>query len=552
MEKKVIDLEVTSNIGDSISDLKALKRQLKDTAAGSEEFKKIFNQIDDLEDKIKSAKSSSSDWIDSLEQAGGPLGAVGAGLNKAKVATQSFGGALKATGIGLFVSLIGGLVAAFRDNEEATKKLQPLLDGLGKIFQGVFRAVEPLFNTLVDLAISALPMVGEAFGAVYGSVTAVFQSLGALGSAIKKLVSGDFSGAWKDAKSSVTDFSKNYDESIKRFNDGTKELSKTEKEEAEKREEARKKALEKKQAAEEKSKQAAIKKAEEEAAALKAIADKKLADDMKSAQDALNIVNELNRSYETPAQKETREYEEKKAILEANNLSTQLLTQKHNENLALIKKTEEEKKAAEEAKIAADKKKIADDTAKEELDREKAIAEGKKAIQDAYLNVASNGISLLKTVFEKNKAIQKGLIVAESAVGVARIITNTTAADAADNLVAATMGPAGAAYKATKFTLNRISAGIGIAANIAATAKALSALGGGGGGGAPSGGGSATGGSAGGSPTFNVVGNSGVNQLAGVMNTKEQQAPIKTYVVSSDVTSSQSLDRNIIQSATLG
>ena len=552
MEKKVIDLEVTSNIGDSISDLKALKRQLKDTAAGSEEFKKIYNQIDDLEDKIKSSKNASSDWIDSLEQAGGPLGAVGAGLNKAKVATQSFGGALKATGIGLFVSLIGGLVAAFRDNEEATKKLQPLLDGLGKIFQGVFRAVEPLFNTLVDLAISALPMVGEAFGVVYGSVTAVFQSLGALGSAIKKLVSGDFSGAWKDAKSSVTDFSKNYDESIKRFNDGTKELSKTEKEEAEKREEARKKALEKKQAAEEKSKQAAIKKAEEEAAALKAIADKKLADDMKSAQDALNIVNELNKSYETPAQKETREYEEKKAILEANNLSTQLLTQKHNENLALIKKTEEEKKAAEEAKIAADKKKIADDTAKEELDREKAIAEGKKAIQDAYLNVASNGISLLKTVFEKNKAIQKGLIVAESAVGVARIITNTTAADAADNLVAATMGPAGAAYKATKFTLNRISAGIGIAANIAATAKALSALGGGGGGGAPSGGGSATGGSAGGSPTFNVVGNSGVNQLAGVMNTKEQQAPIKTYVVSSDVTSSQSLDRNIIQSATLG
>ena len=74
--------------------------------------------------------------------------------------------------------------------------------------------------------------------------------------------------------------------------------------------------------------------------------------------------------------------------------------------------------------------------------------------------------------------------------------------------------------------------------------------GGGGGGSAPSMGGTAGGGST--APQFNVVGNSGVNQLAGVMNTKEQQAPIKTYVVSSDVTSSQSLDRNIIQSATLG
>ena len=550
MEKKVIELEVNSNLGESISDLKALKRQLKDTAAGSEEFKKIFNQIDDLEDKIKSAKSSSSDWIDSLENAGGPLGAVGAGLNKAKVATQSFGGALKATGIGLFVSLIGGLVAAFRDNEEATKKLQPLLDGIGKIFQGVFRAVEPLFNTLVDLATSALPMVGEAFGAVYGSVTAVFQSLGALGSAIKKLVSGDFSGAWKDAKSSVTDFSKNYDESIKRFNEGTKELTKTEKEEAEKREEARKKALEKKQAAEEKAKQAAIKKAEEEAAKLKAIADKKLADEMKSAQDALNIVNALNQSYETPAEKETREYNEKKAILEANNLSTELLTKKHLENLAGIVKTDQEKKAAEEAKIAADKKKIADDTAKEELDREKAVADGKKAIQDSYLNVASSGISLLKSVFEKNKAIQKGLILAESAVGLARIVTSTQAANAADAFNAAQMGPvAGPIYLGTKIPLNYVSAGIGAAANIAATAKALSALGGGGGAGSAPTGGSTGGGAA--APQFNVVGNSGVNQLANVLNTQEQ-TPVKAYVVPSDVTTGQSLDRNIIRNASLG
>ena len=35
-EKKTIELEVKSNVGESIADLKALKRQLKDTAAGSE------------------------------------------------------------------------------------------------------------------------------------------------------------------------------------------------------------------------------------------------------------------------------------------------------------------------------------------------------------------------------------------------------------------------------------------------------------------------------------------------------------------------------------
>ena len=107
----------------SISGLKQLKRELKNVAVGSDEFKKLYNDIDDLEDKLKSAKNTSSDWIDSLEQAGGPIGMLGAGLNKAKVATQSFGGALKATGIGLIVSLLGGLVASFSENEVAMKKI---------------------------------------------------------------------------------------------------------------------------------------------------------------------------------------------------------------------------------------------------------------------------------------------------------------------------------------------------------------------------------------------------------------------------------------------
>ena len=188
------------------------------------------------------------------------------------------------------------------------------------------------------------------------------------------------------------------------------------------------------------------------------------------------------------------------------------------------------------------------ETNKAELAQAQAVADGKRAIQQSSLDVASNGISLLKTVFEKNKGIQKGLILAESAVGLARIVTNTQAANAADRLYAATMGPAGAGYLATKIPLNYVGAAIGSAANIAATAKALSALGGGGAGSAPSGG-SATGGGA--APQFNVVGNSGVNQLADVMNTKEQ-TPVKAYVVPSDVTTGQSLDRNIIRNASLG
>jgi hypothetical protein len=50
-------------------------------------------------------------------------------------------------------------------------------------------------------------------------------------------------------------------------------------------------------------------------------------------------------------------------------------------------------------------------------------------------------------------------------------------------------------------------------------------------------------------PTFNVVGTSGQNQIAQSLGS---QAPVKAYVVSNDVTTAQSLDRNIVNTATLG
>lgn len=52
------------------------------------------------------------------------------------------------------------------------------------------------------------------------------------------------------------------------------------------------------------------------------------------------------------------------------------------------------------------------------------------------------------------------------------------------------------------------------------------------------------------SPQFNIVGASGRDQLAEAI-TALQETPMKTYVVSSDVTTAQQLDRNIIQSASI-
>lgn len=52
-------------------------------------------------------------------------------------------------------------------------------------------------------------------------------------------------------------------------------------------------------------------------------------------------------------------------------------------------------------------------------------------------------------------------------------------------------------------------------------------------------------------PSFNVIGGGAQNQLAGLL-ADQTQKPVKAYVVSNEVTTAQSLDRNIVESATLG
>lgn len=77
------------------------------------------------------------------------------------------------------------------------------------------------------------------------------------------------------------------------------------------------------------------------------------------------------------------------------------------------------------------------------------------------------------------------------------------------------------------------------------SAAAMAGVGGSGGsvGNAPSVGGGGT------APQFNVVGNSGVNQIA---QTLGSQQPVQAYVVANNVTTAQALDRNIIQNASMG
>lgn len=492
-----VDLNVSSNIGGSIKQLKELKTALKSAEVGSEAFKKIYGDIDDLEDKIKSAKNTSSDWVDSLEMAGGPLGQLGGAINKAKVATTSFGSALKATGIGLIVALVGGLVTAFQGNEKAVKKLQPLFTGLEKIFNGVFAALEPLFNTLVDLAISALPMVSKAMSVVYSSVTAVFKSLGKLGGAVVKLIKGDFSGAWQDAKASVTDFGKNYDASVKNFEKGAKDLTKTEKEELDKRKKLREEAREQ------------LKKERE--------AEKKRVDDAFNEELQVQGDNQM------------------KAFDKEDDLFNERIQQ---EGQRLFDEYDARQRtiATYEANITAD--------AKEQADERKAVAkleaETKENIQQAYISNIMRLGQGLRQIAGENKELAIAGIILEQGSAIASIALNANknfvknggvtsplayiglAGDVAAGLAAAIAGAKGI----QDIRSGNVSGGNMSFGNPQMTPSYST------------------------SPQFNVVGTSGINQIAQVVG--QSQQPIKAYVVSSEVSSQQSLDRNKVMSASLG
>jgi hypothetical protein len=270
---------------------------------------------------------------------------------------------------------------------------------------------------------------------------------------------------------------------------------------------------------------------QKELEAIKAANEKRIAleDEQFALQQSLN---------QTQKEKEiadlVKSYEDKFAVANGNAELEKQLTEQQKIDLGLIEDKYRKEKEAKD-KEAAEK----------EIQAALAVQQQKAAIQQQGLDTALQGVQLIASVFEKQKGVQKAAVIAESAIGIAKMIISNKIANAgalaspANILVPGTAAPI--------IAMNNISTGIGIAANIAATAKALKTLGGGSPPPSPnpSGGGGGAGGGAM-PPQFQTIGTSGVNQLATL-----QQQPTKAYVVSGEVTSAQSLDRNRVQNATL-
>jgi len=278
-EKVKIDIDAVINTGDSLQKLRDLKKAQREVVAGSADFNKLAAAIRDTGDALDSSAMSADDLKGTLEGAPGPVGQLFKGLKQVELATKSWGFALKATGIGLIVGLVGMLVAAFSKTEDSMKKMEPLFIVFEQLFQGIVSALEPAIEQFTQLALDVMPLVTSAFKYVYSAIGALLQSIGKLGSAISKLFKGDFKGAWADAKSSVTEFGDNFTQNVDNFEKGTKKMTKTQKENLKEQEDAAKKALEekiKRMEAEDKLDEARLKKLKEEALTLAQTEQEKL------------------------------------------------------------------------------------------------------------------------------------------------------------------------------------------------------------------------------------------------------------------------------------
>ncbi len=302
----------------------------------------------------------------------------------------------------------------------------------------------------------------------------------------------------------------------------------------EEKEKAEQIARDKKKAEDEKAEQDALE-ADRKALAIKKAADEKAEQkELARKEEQFNLLQELtNTAQEQEIFKLMQQYDKKFELAAGNaELEKALMEQQQKESAAIEEKFNQKKIA--ENKATNDK-----------------IKANEQQLQDAKFQLASsslNSIASIANLFaQQNEANAKKAFNISKAVGIAQTGINTAQAIMK------------AAAETTDFTppqalrvANMVAMGVAGAVQIAGIAAQKFQPSGGGASGAGAGGITTPSLSAGGvsatqAPSFNVVGQSGFNQIAGALG---QQPPTQAFVVAGDVTTAQQLQNNTIQQAT--
>ena len=649
----------TELIDELENDLFSYEKQLKKTSktnlAARESLNKKISKTKDalknekkgLKDVTKERKKANKSLKEAEENAAdysGVLGVIdsktGGLISGFTGMTKSVGGATKGfnlmkvaiigTGIGALLIGILALSKAFTSSEEGQNKFNKIMGIIGatvSVFTDKLASLGEFLISVFENPKQALIDFKDAFVKnITNRISSAIETIGFLGSAIKKVFSGDFSGAMDDAKSagsSYVDTLTGVKDTIGKVKESVKELAT----EIIKEGNAAGVIADQRAKADKLDRQLLVERAEAnraraelldkvaqketftaaeriafltEAARLedeitaKEITAAKLRLEAKQAENALGLSTKEDLIEEANLKANLINLETAK-LRKAKLVSTQMITVAKEEVAAKKAIDDAAKLAQDEADKVTDEKEKALKTLKEEIRNAEAVtADERRALEiekvtEHYdkliaeakrLGLATVGLEKGKTnalkKFNKETAEneiswsemtsdQKADIAKKGFNDLATILGEETAAGKAAAIASATISTfqsANASYNslagipiigpALGFAAAGAAVVSGFAQVKAITATKLPSLAGksapSAGGGTPS---APSMGSAPQPPAFNVVGASETNQLAGAIGQQEQQ-PVQAFVVSGDVTTAQSLERNIIQGATIG
>jgi hypothetical protein len=494
-EKVVVEVEVkaqpaVASVKSLKAELRAVTNELQNLEEGSDAFINAAKKAGELKDKISDTKDTinafhpekkfqalagavgiAANGFSALQGAMALMGTENEELNKTIAKTQGAialatglnglmgmgdafknlknvaGDALKgikagigATGIGLIVVAAGLLYANWEAISKVVKNSFPIFNDMGKIF-----------DKLREVAYGA----GEV---IKNAILMPFKTLG-------KLIQGDFAGALEEIKNGyniVGNYKKGAEAGIK----ANEEAAAAEKLDRLIKQREKELEVDKASGKDTYKQELALNKLKQEAAKENKDELEKLRQEERVLIAAHNKV--LSDKAKAKAKEDKKIADDKKAydLSFAEMVETQRL-----------KNVEEEKKIADINTFNAELDlKNAEEAAKKKIEIEKSIYEAKKQIQEATLSSAQSVISILQSVDGESKEIQAAALIGESAIGIAKMIIANNAANIAALATPQAIATSGVSAIPV-IAMNNISTALGVAANIAATAKGLSALG---------------------------------------------------------------------------
>ena len=568
-----VEIKIVANTGKAQKNIEGVNNSLEETSDKTEKATADLTVMSDQLDKTTGGA------ITKFKGLTGVIGGTTKGF-------KTLGGAIKATAIGLLVIAIGALIQSFKSSEEGQNRFAKIMSQIGVVVGNVSDIISNLGESvfaagkaLIKLAKGDLKGAAMAWSEVKENIKETSEGIANFGEETRKeiKVAGDLANARARAdkleRALLVDRAEAdrkraelLEKAVDRENFTTQqrikfleEAGKLEEQITNQEIEAAKIRLQTKiqenslsnSTKEDLVEQATLQaelirletarltkqkevtgqvialKNEEKAARDAEAAEIQAAQDKIDADNQIEIDKELAKqlAIENIQKSFILKLEDFKAVKEEERLAIE--EERALANLEKLNATEEQK-AEIKAFYAAKNKKLEEDQAKEQEALDEAVGDAKK-------DVLMQGLSLLQDVAGEGSGIAKAAAIAQATIAGVEGVQNA--------FKTANASPTTIAFPAYPYIQAGLAAAFS-AKNIKAIASTKVPGGGGGGGGVAAPSVSAP-------PAFNVVGAAPENQLAETISGQDKK-PVKAFVVSTEVSNEQALNRQIETEASIG